>query len=137
LKVWVDANHDGKTDLGELKGLVDMGITSLDLNYATSDRIDHGNAVAMVSGYETADGATHEMADVWFAQARSETPPQIADLLADAPHDLALPSAAAAAPVATTADASAPTATMATMAVASVHKPNLFEEELLKHQPLF
>jgi len=67
------------------------------------------------------------MADVWFARARSETPPpQISDLLAEAPTDLA-PAAAADTTASTTAAAAA---------VASVVKPNYFEEELLKNQPL-
>jgi hypothetical protein len=133
LKVWVDANHDGKTDLGELKGLVDLGITALDLNYLHSDRQDQGNAVALVSGYETTDGQTHEMADVWFAQARSETPPpQIADLLAEAPAELALP----AGPGSTTPVPAAADAVTTVAAVGVTQHGNPFEEELLRHQTL-
>jgi hypothetical protein len=128
LKVWVDANHDGVTNIGELRGLVEVGVHSLNLAHTASDRVDHGNAVALVGSYTTEDGATHEMADVWFAKARSETPPQIGDLLAAPSADLSLPGHAAS----TTAGDSS--TTVATAAV--VHKPNLYEEELLKNQPL-
>lgn len=91
LKLWMDANHDGKTDIGELKGLVEMGVTELDLNHAVSDRMDNGNAVGLVSGYTTAGGQTHEMADVWFTRARTSPVPQIDELLAAAPTDLVPP----------------------------------------------
>jgi len=129
LKVWVDGNQDGQTDIGELRGLVDFGITSLSLGYESSDRMDNGNAVAMVGSYETGDGQTHEMADVWFAKARSEAPPpQIIDLLADAPSDLHLPADQAAQPATQVASQSG--------ATGMAYRPNLFEEELLKNQPL-
>jgi hypothetical protein len=132
LKVWVDGNHDGKTDIGELHGLVDFGITSLSLGHVASDRTDNGNAVALVGSYETGDGQSHEMADVWFAKARSEAPPpQITDLLADAPSDLNLPTASA-------GQAAQPVVVAATEATSGgvAYRPNAFEEELLKNQPL-
>jgi hypothetical protein len=80
LQVWVDANHDGKTDAGELKGLVELGITGLNLAPETSDRVDNGNAVGLVSSYTTADGQSHEMADVWFSR-EAEAAPALGDLL--------------------------------------------------------
>jgi hypothetical protein len=125
LKVWVDRNHDGKTDLGELKGLVDLGITELDLNYASSNRLDHGNAVAMVSSYKTVDGQTHEMADVWFAKSASGPAPKLDELLAAAPVDLV-----PASPAATHANAAAPQA--GTAAAVPPHHVSL-DEELLRH----
>jgi hypothetical protein len=128
LKLWVDSDHDGFTDIGELKGLIEMGVASLDLNYATSDRMDNGNAVAMVSGYQRVDGSTHEMADVWFAKALTEEPPQITDLLVAPEADLTaqLP-AAPTAPV-----AAAPEATAAPVVAAALR--NTMEEDLLRQR---
>ncbi|MCV2357227.1 hypothetical protein LNV09_24040 [Paucibacter sp. B2R-40] len=88
LRVWVDANHDGKTDAGELKTLADLGITELDLQAKSSTAVDHGNLIGLVSGYKTSDGATHQMADVWFAkdvkpgEKSGEPTPALNDLLA-------------------------------------------------------
>jgi hypothetical protein len=80
LKVWVDANHDGQTDAGELKGLVELGITGLNVTHVASDRVDNGNAVGLVSSYTTADGQSHEMADVWFSR-QAEPAPALGELL--------------------------------------------------------
>jgi len=86
LRLWVDGNRDGQTDVGELLGLVDLGITELDLSYVRSDRIDEGNLVGMVSSYRTADGQVLEMADVWFAKDRSaDAAPAMSELLSEAP----------------------------------------------------
>ena len=43
-----------------------LGIAKLDLNAQSSSVKDNGNWVGLTSGYETVDGATHAMADVWF-----------------------------------------------------------------------
>ena len=66
LQVWVDVNSDGVTEAGELKSLGDLQIKSLDLQAKASQRTDQGNLVGLVSGYQTQDGAKHEMADVWL-----------------------------------------------------------------------
>jgi len=83
LRVWVDANHDGKTDAGELKTLADLGIASLDLHGLAGTATDHGNLLGLTSGYTTTDGATHAMADVWFAKdTGAAAAPALGDLLA-------------------------------------------------------
>jgi hypothetical protein len=83
LRVWVDANHDGKTDAGELKSLADAGIVSLDLHAVTGTQVDHGNLLGLVSSFTLADGSQHQLADVWFAKEKVATPPiQLDDLLA-------------------------------------------------------
>lgn len=69
LMLWQDFDLDGQSDLGELTSLADHQIVSLDLNAQTSDRIDHGNAIKLISSYTLADGSSREMADVWFALA--------------------------------------------------------------------
>ena len=68
LRIWQDSNSDGVTQPGELSTLEDRGISALTLAAQTSDRVDNGNRLGLVSGYTTADGETHEMADVWFSE---------------------------------------------------------------------
>ncbi len=86
LQLWVDVDQDAQTDAGELRGLIDLGITELDLDFSVSDRMDNGNLVGLVSGYRTQDGQTHEMADVWFRRSReAEPPPALGELLASPP----------------------------------------------------
>jgi hypothetical protein len=90
--------------------------------------MDNGNAVAMVSSYQRVDGSTHEMADVWFAKALTEEPPQITDLLVAPDADLTaqLP-AAPTAPVAAASEATA-----APVVVAALR--NTMEEDLLRQR---
>jgi len=100
LVVWVDANHDGKTEAGELKSLADLGIVSLDLHGLAGTATNNGNLLGLTSSYTTADGATHAMADVWFAKdtsgvtAATPATPSLSDLLS-APSADVLPGASA------------------------------------------
>lgn len=49
LVVWVDANHDGRTDPGELLSLREAGVTRIGLSYRESRRRDeHGNQLRYV-----------------------------------------------------------------------------------------
>ncbi len=60
LRVWVDANHDGKTDAGELKTFAQLGITSINLNSTgQSGEVRDGNEV-LASGTFTHNGLTRE-----------------------------------------------------------------------------
>ena len=44
LRVWIDANHDGVSQAGELHTLLSLGIKGIDLEYIPSERVDgHGN----------------------------------------------------------------------------------------------
>ncbi|MGB9992125.1 heme utilization protein, partial [Massilia sp. SM-13] len=67
LKVWVDADGDGISQTGEVRVLGEAGIASLSLNAAQTDIDSNGNRIGLVSSYQTADGKSHQMADVWFA----------------------------------------------------------------------
>ena len=49
LSVWVDADHDGVTDSGELKSLGELGIVSLNLNATKGTEMDNGNVLGLVS----------------------------------------------------------------------------------------
>ncbi len=66
LKVWQDSNSDGVSQAGELKSLAELGIKQMDLNAQATSVMNNGNWVGLVSSFETVDGETHEMADVWF-----------------------------------------------------------------------
>ena len=60
LRVWVDANSDGKTDAGELRTFVQLGITRIDLtNTAQSGEIRDGNEV-LARGTFVQGGQTKE-----------------------------------------------------------------------------
>ena len=60
LRVWVDANSDGKTDAGELKTFSELGITQINLaNTAQSGEVRDGNEV-LASGTFVQSGQTKE-----------------------------------------------------------------------------
>jgi hypothetical protein len=95
LEVWVDANHDGKSEAGELKTLAQLGITSIDLHDQVSGAASNGNIIGLTSSYTTADGAQHQMADVWFTKETTAattlttaSTPALSDLLAAPATDL-------------------------------------------------
>jgi hypothetical protein len=67
LLVWVDGDADGLTDGGELRSLADLGITSLSLDAEATSQFDNGNFIGLMGSYTTADGQSHQLADVWFA----------------------------------------------------------------------
>lgn len=69
LKVWIDANADGVSQADELYSLAALNITALDLDATASSASDNGNLIGLVSRYETADGKSHILADVWFEVA--------------------------------------------------------------------
>jgi hypothetical protein len=90
LQVWVDGNHNGVTDAGELKNLADLHIVSLDLNAQKGDASDHGNLLGLTSSFTTSDGTQHDMADVWFAKQQAEPAalPAASELLSAPATDL-------------------------------------------------
>jgi Ca2+-binding RTX toxin-like protein len=60
VKVWVDTNHDGITDAGELKTLSSLNITSINLNQATqSGLVRNGNEILASSTF-VQNGVTKE-----------------------------------------------------------------------------
>lgn len=125
LKVWVDANHDGKTDAGELKGLIDAGVIEIDLNFALGDHVDNGNLLGMTSQWTAADGSKHEVANVWFTK-QVDAAPALGDLLADAPAELRGSEGASAGSTGRGAPA---------MAAVSSHRASL-DDELRMQSPL-
>ncbi|KNZ31087.1 MAG: hypothetical protein AD742_19190 [Methylibium sp. NZG] len=127
LQLWIDANHDGKTDKGELRSLGEFGIVELDLNAQVGTEVDNGNLLGLTSSYTTADGAQHAMADVWFAK---EPAPALGDLLV-APTAEVLPGAPLDADTTRTA-AAVPAAHHNTMPI----DRQLFKDDESKNNPL-
>ncbi|WP_326912876.1 calcium-binding protein [Rhizobium johnstonii] len=66
LLVWQDANENHRTDAGELKGVVERGIASINVtpDTATTTQTVNGNTIASTAGYTFADGTVRAIADV-------------------------------------------------------------------------
>src|SRR5471032_2651420 len=75
LDVWVDSNADGISEAGELHTLSSLGITQLNLSTTVGSTVSNGNTLGLVSSFDTSDGQTHEMGDVWFAKGAAATAP--------------------------------------------------------------
>ena len=86
LRVWVDAGSDAVSAPGELRTLESLGIVQLDPRAQAGLGIDNGNLLGLTSSYQTADGASHAAADVWFAVDVRDTAPAVA---LETPADLA------------------------------------------------
>lgn len=72
LRVWVDANHDGKSDAGELHTLADVGVSRIALAYS-NERIAQGENIFDGQGsFTRVDGTTGQMTDVWFRMQEPE-----------------------------------------------------------------
>lgn len=65
LLVWQDHNQNGRSDSGELTLLKDLGVTSLDLNYTSTDIYLKGNLVGEISSATINDNKI-AMADIYF-----------------------------------------------------------------------
>ena len=66
LKVWVDANTNGKTDSNELKSMHDLGIVSINLSADNNAINQNGNNLRGFSSYTTDDGSQHQIVDAWL-----------------------------------------------------------------------
>ena len=71
MQVWVDANGDGVTDAGELRGLIDAGIQSIDVTHANSNTTQNGNVLFGTGQFTKADGTSAALTDAWFQVART------------------------------------------------------------------
>lgn len=68
LRVWIDANHDGKSDASELKTLSDLGIESINLEHTNKGETDSatGTIISESSTVKFNDDSTSEISEHWF-----------------------------------------------------------------------
>jgi hypothetical protein len=66
LKVWIDADVDGKSTATELHSLMDLGVQSINLSAVTGNTQNNGNLFSLVSQWTSTDGQTHDLVDVLF-----------------------------------------------------------------------
>lgn len=67
LRVWVDADTNGRTGEGELLTLEEAGVRSISVAYTNSTHVDaQGNAHKQAGSYTTTEGETRLATDVWF-----------------------------------------------------------------------
>jgi VCBS repeat-containing protein len=69
LKIWVDGDSDGRTDLGELRNLVDVGVRSINLEHDFAQVAQNGNILQGFSSFTTTDGQNHQIVDAWLKVA--------------------------------------------------------------------
>lgn len=69
LRLWIDANHDGRSQPEELTGLQDQGVTALHLFFVESrSRDGHGNRLRFQAAVQTTAGRTRAV-DVYLLTA--------------------------------------------------------------------
>lgn len=73
LKVWIDANEDGKTDAGELKSLASLDIVSISTGSTATNTTDSGNIIAATGTFERGDGTTGTVGEVQFDTDNTHT----------------------------------------------------------------
>ncbi len=73
LKVWVDANEDGKTDAGELKSLASLDIVSISTGSTVTNTTDSGNIIAATGTFVRGDGTTGTIGEVKFDTDNTHT----------------------------------------------------------------
>src|SRR3546814_12092510 len=68
LKIWRDANDNGRTDIGELLSLSEAGIASLQTQWSESPFIDsNGQANRQTGSVNSLDGRCAAASVVWFS----------------------------------------------------------------------
>jgi Ca2+-binding RTX toxin-like protein len=73
LRVWRDANQNGKTDAGELLTLAAAGVRAVNTRFTVSDFVDkNSNIHKQVGSFVGSDGLAHTATDVWFATSLSD-----------------------------------------------------------------
>jgi Domain of unknown function (DUF5801)/RTX calcium-binding nonapeptide repeat (4 copies) len=67
LKVWIDGNHDGVSQVGELLSLTDLGIESIDVNAQAADYTINGQQIFAQGSFTTSSGETRGYVGVEFS----------------------------------------------------------------------
>lgn len=78
LIVWIDSNHNGTSEEGELKGLADLNIVSVSLEHTETSFVDAetGARIAETANVEIREGETvsnAEISEFWFPVNSSDT----------------------------------------------------------------
>uniref|UniRef100_UPI00262463CF Ig-like domain-containing protein n=1 Tax=uncultured Pseudoteredinibacter sp. TaxID=1641701 RepID=UPI00262463CF len=88
LQLWQDRNSDGQVQDGELFGLDEAGVISINLDAQTNNETDNGNIIGLSSSYTDKDGNDLSIDDVWFGYdsgaADNSEAIEIMDLIQDA-----------------------------------------------------
>ncbi|MCQ1766605.1 VCBS domain-containing protein [Neorhizobium galegae] len=77
LLVWQDANGNGASDEGELKGLNDYGITGISLDADSAEGYIDGQALFAEGTFTYADGSTGSFVEVGFDTLFSDAPDHV------------------------------------------------------------
>ena len=80
LQVWNDKNQDAKVQEGELHSLTEAGITSIDLNYVSTNININGNLLVEASKYTNTQGSKELAADIQLATDAKDTKVDINDI---------------------------------------------------------
>jgi len=74
LRVWKDANLDGFSDQGELYGLNDLDILSIDLNSSTTNSpLENGNIQVSLGSYTKTDGSEAVVSEILFQRDTTQS----------------------------------------------------------------
>ncbi len=75
LRVWIDANHNGISDSGELKTLNELGVVNISLNVTKEENVDTatGTMEAEFSKVTFANGTERKISEFWFPVNTSDT----------------------------------------------------------------
>ena len=75
LRIWVDANHNGVSDSGELKTFNELGIVSISLDVTREENVDTttGTMEAEFSMVIFADGTQRKISEFWFPVNTNDT----------------------------------------------------------------
>jgi len=74
LRLWIDADQDGRTDAGELVTLASRGVTGINLNATALTGVTNAeNSVSHRATFTKSDGSTGTIEDVWFRMDQMDT----------------------------------------------------------------